>query len=65
MSSKAGIGIAITTYNRREQLLRLVRSIQAHTQARVPVVVFDDGSQEAVSPALDWRGKAWPQNSGT
>lgn len=56
MSSKAGIGIAITTYNRREQLLKLVTSLRAHTQPRVPVVVFDDGgsdgSREAVAPLV-------------
>ncbi|MFM7547834.1 MAG: glycosyltransferase [Cyanobacteriota bacterium] len=56
MSSKAGIGIAITTYNRREQLLKLVTSLRARTHSRVPVVVFDDGgsdgSREAVAPLV-------------
>ena len=56
MSRKAGIGIAITTYNRREQLLQLVTSLREHTNPRVPLVVFDDGgcdgSQEAVAPLV-------------
>ena len=56
MSSKAGIGIAITTYNRREQLLQLVTSLREHTNPRVPVVVFDDGgcdgSREVVAPLV-------------
>ena len=56
MSSKAGIGIAITTYNRREQLLQLVTSLREHTNPRVPLVVFDDGgcdgSREAVAPLV-------------
>jgi glycosyltransferase involved in cell wall biosynthesis len=57
MSRKAGIGIAITTFNRRDQLLQLVASLREHTNPRVPVVVFDDGgsdgSQEAVAPLVN------------
>ena len=56
MSSKAGIGIAITTYNRREQLLQLVQCLRRHTHPKVPLVVFDDGSsdgsREAVAPLV-------------
>lgn len=56
MSRKAGIGIAITTYNRCEQLLKLVTSLREHTNPRVPVVVFDDGSsdgsREVVAPLV-------------
>ncbi len=46
MSRKPGIGIAITTYNRRDQLLKLVNSLREYTNPRVPIVVFDDGGSD-------------------
>ena len=56
MSRKPGIGIAITTYNRRDQLLKLVNSLREYTNPRVPIVVFDDGgsdgSRDAVAPLV-------------
>ena len=51
------IGIAITTYNRREQLLRLVHSLRQHCRDQVHLAVFDDGSSDctaaAVAPLVD------------
>ena len=51
------IGIAITTYNRREQLLRLVHSLRQHCLDQVHLAVFDDGSSDgtaaAVAPLVD------------
>ena len=51
------IGIAITTYNRRDQLLRLVHSLRQHCRDQVHLAVFDDGSSDgtaaAVAPLVD------------
>lgn len=51
------IGIAITTYNRCPQLLKLVRSIRTHCRRHVHLAVFDDGSTDgsaaAVAPLVD------------
>ena len=54
---RPSIGIAITTYNRREQLLRLVHSLRQHCRDQVHLAVFDDGSSDgtaaAVAPLVD------------
>ena len=54
---RPSIGIAITTYNRREQLLRLVHSLRQHCRDQVHLAVFDDGSGDgtgaAVAPLVD------------
>lgn len=54
---QASIGIAITTYNRRAQLLKLVESIREHCSRPVHLAVFDDGSSDgsaaAVAPLVD------------
>jgi len=51
------IGIAINTYNRRAQLLKLVESIREHCTRPVHLAVFDDGSRDgsvaAVAPLVD------------
>ena len=46
------IGIAITTYNRREQLLRLVHSLRQHCLDQVHLAVFDDGSSDGTAAAV-------------
>jgi glycosyltransferase involved in cell wall biosynthesis len=54
---RASIGIGITTYNRRSQLLTLVRSIREYCRQPVHLAVFDDGSSDgtaaAVAPLVD------------
>ena len=51
------IGIAITTYNRCEQLLRLIHSLRKYCGRPVHLAVFDDGSSDgsaaAVAPLVD------------
>ena len=49
---RPSIGIAITTYNRREQLLRLVHSLRQHCRDQVHLAVFDDGSVAMALPLL-------------
>lgn len=59
MSGKGGIGIAITTYNRREQLEQLLLSLRRHTNPRVPLVVFDDGGSDGSQEALAGLASRW------
>jgi glycosyltransferase involved in cell wall biosynthesis len=51
---KKSIAIAITTHNRQEQLLALLESIRRHTDPRIGIAVFDDGSADcAIKAAKD------------
>jgi len=55
--AQSSIGIAITTYNRRAQLLKLVESIREHCTRPVHLAIFDEGSRDgfvaAVAPLVD------------
>ncbi len=57
MSRKAGIGIAITTFNRLHQLLKLGDSIREYCHRPVHLAMFDDGrsdgSTAAMAPLMD------------
>lgn len=52
MRRTPAIGIAITTYNRRSQLLTLVHSVREHCHRPVHLAVFDDGSSDGTAAAV-------------
>lgn len=70
----ATLGIAVTTYNRRDMLLDTVRAIRAMTTTPYELVVCDDGSSDGTIQALEAegvavlgglnRGIAWNKNRG-
>lgn len=47
------VSVGIPTYNRSDQLERAVRSVLAQEDARVEVVISDDGSSDATGDVLD------------
>lgn len=49
-STDNNTGIAITTHNRVDQLFRLLKSIREHTEPKIPIAVFDDGSGNSPPP---------------
>lgn len=68
------LGIAITTFNRRDMVCDLVSAIAALTTSAYELVVCDDGSGDGTAQALakmgvrvisgDNRGVAWNKNRG-
>lgn len=53
--SSTELSVVIATYNRPQSLVRILGELAAQTLAknRYEIVVIDDGSKEAVSPAVD------------
>ena len=47
------VSVGIPTYNRSDQLKRAVRSVLAQEDARVEVVISDDGSSDATGDVLE------------
>ena len=47
------VSVGIPTYNRSDQLKRAVRSVLAQENARVEVVISDDGSSDATGDVLE------------
>ncbi|MDE1905609.1 MAG: glycosyltransferase family 2 protein [Rhodospirillales bacterium] len=74
LSASPRLGIAITTYNRREVILAQIAAIRAMTISPFVLVVCDDGSTDGTIEALgaagetvlggDNRGIAWNKNRG-
>lgn len=70
----ASLGIAITTYNRREMVLAQIAALQRLTSCEFDLVVCDDGSSDGTVEALVScgakvvggvnRGIAWNKNRG-
>ncbi|KAA0678260.1 glycosyltransferase family 2 protein [Roseomonas genomospecies 6] len=68
------IGIAITTYNRKSFILKLVERIRCLTKSKYKVVICDDGSSDGTVEALKEKGEivlggknkgiAWNKNRG-
>jgi len=68
------LGIAITTLNRRDMVLQLVKKIRELTRGRYDLVICDDGSTDGTKSALEAQGEiviggvargiAWNKNRG-
>jgi GT2 family glycosyltransferase len=69
---KITIGIGVTTYNRKDSLIRTLDKINEHTRMKYDLVVADDGSTDGTRAILDMRdiaciggrnrGIAWNKN---
>ncbi len=64
MAARAGaqsfqkrLGIAITTFNRRELVLELVAKIRAMTASPLDLVICDDGSNDGTVEAFRAQGE--------
>ena len=74
LETRLKLGIAITTLNRKDMVLNLVRKIREFTKAGFDLVVCDDGSVDGTRAALAAagvqviggtpRGIAWNKNRG-
>lgn len=52
MSEPVRISVIVPTYNRRQAVLRAIRSVQAQTRAVHETIVVDDGSSDATAQAV-------------
>jgi glycosyltransferase involved in cell wall biosynthesis len=58
------LGIGVSTYNRKESLVRTLEAVRRHTKSNYEIVVSDDGSRDGTQGcSVLWLGARRPSLS--